>query len=264
MQHRLFLYVVTMLTYALPIQCFSEPASIKAFKEFVLPGVLDAVHVTFSQKGSKPQKKQVRTLITPSFTYYIDGGPVTIEATLTDPYYGYTHKIFEAPKVKIEDPKTLLGKSIEIINNKTETRLIHRADGKTEYVDDYELSISVKSDSDNPSKRIPIQPRKIRTYKTVDRDKEWTIVITDKNQNEEISKSTFKRNTDRFARSLYIHLNPKVERYTENIIKVFKRKKAIGKADFTATIKAQDMQPELELSIEENTAKLVPAGKEQK
>lgn len=131
---------------------------------------------------------------------------------------------------------------------------------------DSELEIS-----DNEAKWVPkgteasykLSKKKIRAYKVAEKDKDWTIVVVGTKNNNEgqvISKSTFKKNTDRFAGSIY--LNDK-ENYGDNLIKVFKGKKTTGVPFATSTIKAVDVKPELELKIDaDGKASLVPAGGE--
>lgn len=103
------------------------------------------------------------------------------------------------------------------------------------------------------------EKKKIRAYKVVEKDKEWTVVIEDEQHNE-IAKSTFKKNTGGFVRSLYLKLNTKNPRYTKNTVKVFKNKKVTGTPDFTSIIDAKNFDGSQKLEIDTGKAQLVDKG----
>lgn len=122
-------------------------------------------------------------------------------------------------------------------------------------------------------KASKVPDKKIRAYKTVDEKTDWAVVITD-NSDSDISYSTFKKNTDGFARSLKLRLNPaeitqgseSQKRYNANKIKVFKSKQKTGTPAFVKTITVSEFNavPNGELQITADDAKIVAPGGDKK
>lgn len=123
-------------------------------------------------------------------------------------------------------------------------------------------------------KKSKIPDKKIRAYKTVEDKFDWTVQITDNSDNE-ISHSTFKKNTDGLkTRSLYLRLNSteitdgseSQKRYNVNKVKVFKGKKIIGTPfiDKHITVANFNAISDGELQISDDDATLVAKGLEKK
>jgi len=126
----------------------------------------------------------------------------------------------------------------------------------------------------NPFKLAPKKQKITKAYKTEDRTADWTVLITDKNDNE-ISHSTFKKNSKGVGtKSLYVQLNNPpaqenasdyIKRYNENKIKVFKGKQTTGNPIFNpVTINATNFATDKELQITKLGAQFVEAGQEPK
>lgn len=117
-------------------------------------------------------------------TYNENGGDITIKASMK-----IKNEIVSAKSYNV-DPKTLVFKEIHIKN-----------------LDDSSLQIVL-----NPAKKLSApKKQKIRAYKSneADQGEEWEIQITDKNNNE-ISKSKFKKDTDYKVKKLFVQLNDSV------------------------------------------------------
>lgn len=110
--------------------------------------------------------------------------------------------------------------------------------------------------------------KKIRAYKTVSGDTDWTVLITNSN-GVKISQSTFKRDTDRFAKSLYVQLNDRYisdkndpkSAFNTNKVLVFKAKNPEEKAAIEKSLEIREYNPSDQLEISDTEVKLVHKGK---
>lgn len=182
--------------------------------------------------------------------------------------------VYNANKIKVFKGKDISGKPL------FEPKIITIEDMK-KLPKGSELEISAVGANfveKGTEKKSKVDDKKIRAYKVGENDRkvDWTVQITDNSGNDEISHSTFKKNTDGVAtKSLKLRLNPQEitdgsesqKRYNANKVKVFKGKKVTDKPLFepaiiTATAYAQ--APNSELQITATEAKLVPPGGEPK
>lgn len=109
--------------------------------------------------------------------------------------------------------------------------------------------------------------QKIKAYKpnSEDQKTDWTVQITDKNGTE-IAQSTFKKDTDGFAKKLYVRLNNKLilndkdseTAYDYNIIKVFDTKMTPGAQPlYTFQIDATQVKPGSQIKVTRDRGSIV-------
>lgn len=215
---------------------------------------IEGVPVTVEVKQQEQRVSNIVVYNSKDIFYYTDRGPISfvIEGKNFGPYE--INKIYG--KSLVVDGTASLKKAIK--NLKTD---------KMEYGLVYDIRIDLSTYSTSLPKK-----QKIRAYKTVNRDQDWVVRVVDK-QGVQISESTFKKNTDRFAKNLYLQLNlipftdandPKA-RFNENKIKVFKSKKPTENPDFvSAPITAEMFKPGSQIEITDDSVKIVTGSNEPK
>lgn len=258
MKYILQIYAFIVFCFMLPMHASNNnKAFIKIHNQVVKQegDFVDSVGltVTLKQEQKVVDKKGWVAGGAKKFFYYLDKGPVTvmIEGAEFGPYE-VTH---------------LQGKDLRI-NGEASWRKIR--DKKTDKMVDRVVTTIEKIDF-SYSTSLP-QKQKRRGYKTVNRDQDWVVRVVDE-QGTHISESTFKKNTDRFAKKLEFQLNPipikdtqdQKHKFNTNIIKVFKSKKPEEEPDIKSQpISAAMLKPGYQIEITDSSVRVVDKPQEPK
>lgn len=248
------LFGMTVLLYALAIQCSDDQELIPAFKDFVTSALTKSLQVKLTQNG-KTNAEWVGSGAA-YLSYAFSGGLITITALLSDPEGSGS---FTAKEMVIRDPKQLLGKAIKVINQTMRSRVVADRDGKAKNVPDYKIAMELVNSPYGPPSRD------IRAYKTTGLDKDWTVNIINENR-VPISDAKFKKNTKDLE--LQINKHPinspdnSLRFYNSNTIELSKgpETKLIALKVTHENIKLIPANYELEIS--DNGLKWVPKGTE--